>query len=67
MANADGSVIIRADIDDKQAQKELNALTKKIDALQEKLNSKKATGIFLQTEPQIWRTVWKKNKKSLRT
>ena len=42
MANADGSVIIRADIDDKQAQKELNALTKKIDALQEKLNSKKA-------------------------
>lgn len=42
MANADGSVIIKADIDDKQAQKELNALTKKIDALQEKLNSKKA-------------------------
>lgn len=42
MANADGSVIIKADIDDKQAQRELNALTKKIDALQEKLNSKKA-------------------------
>ena len=38
MANADGSVIIRADIDDKQAQKELNALTKKIDALQEMRN-----------------------------
>lgn len=42
MANADGSVIVKADIDDKQAQKELDALTKKIDALQEKLNSKKA-------------------------
>ena len=42
MANADGSVIIKADIDDKQAQKELDALTKKIDALQEKLNRKKA-------------------------
>lgn len=47
MANADGSVIIRADIDDKQAQKELNALTKKIDALQEKLNSKKSNRDFL--------------------
>lgn len=43
MANADGSVIIKADIDDKQAQKELNALEKKIEALQEKLNSKKYT------------------------
>ena len=42
MANADGSVIIKANIDDKQAQRELNALTKKIDALQEKLNRKKA-------------------------
>lgn len=43
MANADGSVIIKAEIDDKQAQKELNALEKKIEALQEKLNSKKST------------------------
>ena len=42
MANADGSVIIKADIDDKQAQKELNALEKKIEALQEKLNNKKS-------------------------
>lgn len=42
MANADGSVIIKADIDDKQAQKELNALEKKIDALQEKLTNKKS-------------------------
>lgn len=42
MANADGSVIIKADIDDKQAQKELNALEKKINALQEKLNNKKS-------------------------
>lgn len=43
MANADGSVIIKAEIDDKQAQKELDALEKKIEALQEKLNSKKST------------------------
>lgn len=42
MANADGSVIIKADIDDKQAQKELNALGKKIEALQEKLTNKKS-------------------------
>lgn len=42
MANADGSVIIKADIDDKQAQKELNALEKKIKALQEKLTNKKS-------------------------
>lgn len=42
MANADGSVIIKADIDDKQAQKELDALEKKIDALQEKLTNKKS-------------------------
>ena len=42
MANADGSVIIKADIDDKQAQKELNALEKKIEALQKKLTNKKS-------------------------
>lgn len=42
MANADGSVIIKADIDDKQAQKELNALGKKIESLQEKLTNKKS-------------------------
>ena len=42
MANADGSVIIKADIDDKEAQKELNALEKKIEALQEKLTNKKS-------------------------
>lgn len=42
MANADGSVIIKADIDDKQAQKELNALEKKIEAMQEKLTNKKS-------------------------
>lgn len=42
MANADGSVIIKADIDDKQAQKELNALEKKIEALQEKFTNKKS-------------------------
>lgn len=42
MANADGSVIIKADIDDKQAQKKLNALEKKIEALQEKITNKKS-------------------------
>lgn len=42
MANADGSVIIKVEIDDKQAQKELNALEKKIEALQEKLTNKKS-------------------------
>lgn len=42
MANADGSVIIKAEIDDKQAQKELDALEKKIEALQEKLTNKKS-------------------------
>ena len=41
MANADGSIIIKTDIDDKAAQTELNQLTKKIDALNEKINDKK--------------------------
>lgn len=36
----DGSVVIEIDIDDKEAQKELNRLTKKIDALQDKLDKK---------------------------
>ena len=38
---ADGSVIIKADVDDKQAQTELNRLTKKIDALNDKISDKK--------------------------
>ena len=38
---ADGSIIIKADIDDKQAQNELNRLTKKIDSLNEKISDKK--------------------------
>ena len=38
---ADGSVIIKADVDDKQAQAELNRLTKKIDALNDKISDKK--------------------------
>lgn len=37
---ADGSIVISAEIDDKQAQKELNSLSKKIDTLQNKLNQK---------------------------
>lgn len=53
MANADGSVIIKADIDDKQAQKELNALEKKIEALQEKLNNKNPREILCLTKPTI--------------
>ena len=35
--DADGSIVFRVDMDDKQAQAELNRLTKKIDGLQEKL------------------------------
>mgnify|MGYP002768687585 CR=1 FL=1 len=50
MANADGSVIIKAEIDDKQAQKELNALEKKIEALQEKLETSKEKKSALQTQ-----------------
>lgn len=38
---ADGSIIIKADVDDKQAQNELNRLTKKIDALNDKISDKK--------------------------
>lgn len=44
---ADGSIIIKTDIDDKQAQTELNRLTKKIDALNEKINDKKQQAIPL--------------------
>ena len=50
MANADSSVIIKADIDDKQAQKELNALEKKIEALQKKLETSKEKKSALQTQ-----------------
>ena len=50
MANADGSVTIKADIDDKQAQKELNALEKKIEALQKKLETSKEKKSALQTQ-----------------
>lgn len=38
---ADGSIIIKTDIDDKQAQAELNRLTKKIDALNDKISDKR--------------------------
>lgn len=44
---ADGSIIIKMDIDDKQAQTELNRLTKKIDALNEKISDKKQQAIPL--------------------
>ena len=41
MANADGSVVINTELDAKNAQKELTALEKKIDALNEKISDKK--------------------------
>lgn len=44
---ADGSIIIKTDIDDKQAQTELNRLTKKIDAINEKISDKKQQAIPL--------------------
>lgn len=44
---ADGSIIIKTDIDDKQAQTELNRLTKKVDALNEKISDKKQQAIPL--------------------
>ena len=40
MANADGSVIINTELNDKQAQAELNRLTRKIDALNSKVSDK---------------------------
>lgn len=41
MAIADGSVVINTELDAKNAQKELTALEKKIDALNEKISDKK--------------------------
>ena len=41
MAKADGSVLIKTSLDDKEAQTELNRLEKKIDALNEKISDKK--------------------------
>lgn len=38
---ADGSIVIKTELDDKQAQAELNRLTKKIDALNDKISGKK--------------------------
>lgn len=40
MAEADGSIIIEAEISDKEAQKELISLTKKIDSMNEKIYQK---------------------------
>lgn len=39
MANADGSIIFDVDIDEKEAQKELNGLSKKISSTKQKLSS----------------------------
>lgn len=38
---ADGSIVIKTELDDKQAQAELNRLTKKIDALNDKISDKR--------------------------
>ena len=40
MANADGSIVIAVDADDKQAQKELSKLVNKIDSLNDKIYKK---------------------------
>ena len=44
MANEDGSVVINTELDAKNAQKELTALEKKIDALNE--NQRQKAGAF---------------------
>ena len=41
LAQSDGSIVISAEIDDSKAQAELNRLTKRIDALKDKINDKK--------------------------
>lgn len=47
---ADGSIVIETKIDNKEAQRELNSLAKKIDALQEKLNRKQGKQSALAEE-----------------
>lgn len=64
MANADGSVIIRADIDDKQAQKELNALTKKSMHYRKSLIAKKQKEIRSQPTLIILAHSWTRQKPS---
>ena len=44
---ADGSIVIKTEIDDKQAQSELKSLEKKIDSLNEKIGAKKQAQIPL--------------------
>lgn len=52
MAQADGSIVISAEIDDKEAQKQLNSLTKKIDKLKVDMstNKEKQSGIEKQLQ-----------------
>ena len=47
---ADGSIVIETDLDDKQAQKELNNLGRKIDSLQNKLMQKQGKQNILAEE-----------------
>ena len=42
---ADGSIVIKTEVDDKQAQSELKSLEKKIDSLNEKIGAKKQAQI----------------------
>lgn len=44
---ADGSIVIKTEVDDKQAQSELKSLEKKIDSLNEKIGAKKQAQIPL--------------------
>lgn len=52
MAEADGSIVFKAEIDDKQAQSELNRLAKKIDDLKAKMSDKKAQRSALASEAE---------------
>lgn len=47
---ADGSIVIETRVDNKEAQRELNSLTRKIDTLQEKLNQKQGKQSALAEE-----------------
>lgn len=50
MANADGSVIIKAEIDDKDAQKQIDALEKEINSLQSKIEASKGKENLLKEQ-----------------
>ena len=45
--NADGSIVIKAEVDDKEAQKRLNQLERKIDSLEKQISESKQSKIPL--------------------